>query len=649
MNSEQYKQQVKLLKKWAYAYYVLDDPLVTDEDYDRLYHLVLDYEEKNPSETLEDSPTRRVGGVVLDEFNKAHHIAKMWSMEDVFNFEELKKWLERVVKNVGSDIEFFCEPKFDGASLNLIYENGKLKQAITRGDGQIGEDVTNNIKTIHSIPLQINHQETIEIRGEIVIKKDDFETINQERLANDEPAFANPRNAAAGSLRQLDPKITAKRKLFFYPWGVGKHTLGFKNLNEIMDFIYNLGFLQPPSSLICHTLDEVEKFYKQIVSQRDQIPMMMDGLVVKINHLTKQEDLGYTVKYPKWMCAYKFPAIEKSTIIEDVILQVGRTGVITPVAVVKPVDIEGVTVERATLHNFDEIQRKDIKIGDKVIIIRSGDVIPKIIKVLTSFRDGAQKEISKPTTCPKCSSELLDEGALLKCQNLNCSARVLNTIIHFVSKKALNIDGLGKKIVETLYKEEILTKIEDIFTLHEKQEQMLNLEGFKDKKVQNIITSIQNAKNCECKKFIYALGIEHIGEVAASELCKNFGVDFYKATKEELLNIDGFGEEMSESLLEFSRVNQEKINHLITIISPITHRLSPTTSSPFSNKTFVITGTLSIPRDEMKTKLENLGAKVSSSISKKTDFLLYGENAGSKLEKAKTLGVKTLQELELFK
>jgi DNA ligase (NAD+) len=557
MNSEQYKQQVKLLKKWAYAYYVLDDPLVTDEDYDRLYHLVLDYEEKNPSEILEDSPTRRVGGVVLDEFNKAHHIAKMWSMEDVFNFEELKKWLERVVKNVGSDIEFFCEPKFDGASLNLIYENGKLKQAITRGDGQIGEDVTNNIKTIHSIPLQINHQETIEIRGEIVIKKDDFETINQERLANDEPAFANPRNAAAGSLRQLDPKITAKRKLFFYPWGVGKHTLKFKNLNEIMDFIYNLGFLQPPSSLVCHTLDEVEKFYKQIVSQRDKIPMMMDGLVVKINHLTKQEDLGYTVKYPKWMCAYKFPAIEKSTIIEDVILQVGRTGVITPVAVVKPVDIEGVTVERATLHNFDEIQRKDIKIGDKVIIIRSGDVIPKIIKVLTSFRDGVQKEISKPTTCPQCSSELLDEGALLKCQNLNCSARVLNTIIHFVSKKALNIDGLGKKIVETLYKEEILTKVEDIFTLHEKQEQMLSLEGFKDKKVQNIITSIQNAKNCECKKFIYALGIEHIGEVAASELCKNFGVDFYKATKEELLNIDGFGEEMSESLLEFSRVNQE--------------------------------------------------------------------------------------------
>ena len=641
---EDYKKNVKLLNKLAYYYYVLDDPRASDEEYDKLYHQVLEFEKKYPNKILKDSPTQRVGDVLLDGFKKAKHIKKMWSMEDIFNHKELVEWVDRVKKSF-SKVGFICEPKFDGASLNIIYENGLLKQAITRGDGEVGEDVTSNVKTIRSIPLSISYKELIEIRGEVVIRKSDFEKINEERLKSGESLFANPRNASAGSLRQLDPNITAKRRLYFYPWGIGKSSLEFKLYSKRMDFVYSLGFLKPPFSKKCEGVGGIEEAYKEATKLRDSYPIMLDGMVIKIDEVSKQESLGYTQKYPRWMCAYKFPAIEKTTTIKDIIPQVGRTGVITPVAVVEPVDIEGAMVERATLHNYDEIRRKDIRIGDRVIIIRSGDVIPKIIKVLENFRDGDEEEVVPPKFCPKCKSELLEEKILLKCQNLECPARVVNSIIYFASKKCLNIDGLGKKIVEQLYQKGLVKSVLDIFSL--KKEELLKLEGFKEKKAENLLNAIEAIKGVECWRFVNALGIEHIGEVASKKLCEKFGLELEELSKREVLELDGFGEEMAESVEEFFRVNHNFVQTLKTLLKPKVPEKKEIKESKFSGKTVVITGTLSKPRDEFKVLLESLGAKVTNSVSKKTDFLLYGENAGSKLEKAKNLGVTLLNEEDL--
>jgi DNA ligase (NAD+) len=644
MTKEIYDKKIELLKKYAYAYYVLDDPIVTDEEYDRLYHEVLEYEQMHPDQRASDSPTLRVGGTVLDSFSKASHIKRMWSMEDIFDHDELLDWIKRVEKNVDNP-SYFCEPKFDGASLNIIYENGFLKQAITRGDGVIGEDVTENVKTIRSVPLEIDYKELIEIRGEVVIKKSDFLKINDERLEEQLPLFANPRNAAAGSLRQLDSSITAKRRLFFYPWGVGENSLNDKLLSSKMEFIYQLGFLPPPMYKKIDSIKEIEDFYNEIISKRDKIEMMMDGMVVKVDEIALQEELGYTVKYPKWMCAYKFPALEKSTVIKDIILQVGRTGVVTPVAVVEPTDIEGVVVERATLHNFDEIERKDIRIGDRVIIIRSGDVIPKIIKVQEQYRDGTQRKIPRPSVCPVCHKELLDEGILIKCQNLECSARVVNSIKYFASKQCLNIDGLGGKIVEKLYQEGLVKSVMDLFTL--KEEELLKLEGFKEKKVQNLLNSIKAVKGSACWRVINSFGIEHIGEVGSKKLCEAFGLEFINADKDALLELDGFGEEMAESVLEFVRVNHEMILHLFEVIEPEVVQKKEAKNNPFKDKVIVLTGSMSQSRNEIKEMLEELGAKVTGSVSKKTDYVIYGEDAGSKYDKALKLGVKTLTEEQM--
>ena len=644
MTIEEYKKNVKLLKRWAEAYYTKDDPVVSDEVYDKLYREVQKFEEEHPKLIEPTSPTQKVGGEVLDEFEKARHLAKMWSMEDVFNKKELEEWVQRVYKNVGI-CEFYCEPKFDGASLNLIYENGKLKQAITRGDGVIGEDVTHNAKVIKSIPKSIEYQPLIEIRGEVLMPKDEFDRLNEERAKNGEPLFANPRNAAAGSMRQLDSSITAKRELIFQTWGVGENSLEYKKLSDMMDFIYTLGFKEPPKRKVCKDSSEIEAFYQEFVKIRDSFSVMLDGMVVKVNDISLQEKLGYTVKYPRWMCAYKFPAIEKMTKIKDIISQVGRTGVVTPVAIVEPVNIEGVVVERATLHNFDEIKRKDIRIGDTVIIIRSGDVIPKITKVLTEYRTGDEKVVQRPTHCPVCGSELLDEGILLKCQNLLCEARVVNSIIYFASKQCLNIEGLGDKIVKLLYDKGLVKSVVDLFEL--KKEDLLKLEGFKEKKVNNLLNAIESVRGAECWRFVNALGIEHIGEVASKKICQRFGIDFLNATKEELLSIDGFGEEMAESFLEFLRVNKELITKLLSIITPKNPEKKEIKESIFSGKTIVLTGTMSESRDKIKEELENLGAKVTNSVSKKTDFVIYGLDAGSKLQKAKKLGVKTISESEM--
>ncbi|NPA65734.1 MAG: NAD-dependent DNA ligase LigA [Epsilonproteobacteria bacterium] len=646
MTFEQYKNAVTLLNKYAYHYYVLDDPIATDEEYDILYHQVVTYEKQHPNDILPDSPTQRVGDVISDGFEKAKHLSRMWSLEDVFNYDELVEWIKRV-KKLEEHISFYCEPKYDGASLNLIYRDGKLIQGITRGDGEIGEDITQNVKTIRSIPLVIDEKNEIEIRGEVVIYKDEFEKINEERSKNGESLFANPRNAAAGSLRQLDPRITASRNLVFLPYGVGIHSLKFDLLSDLMEYIYQLGFKRPPLRSTAQDPQEIEKIYEQMKNERESYEMMLDGMVVKVNELQAQEEMGYTVKYPRFAVAYKFPAVEKITKIKNIIFQVGRTGVITPVAVVEPTEIDGVVVERATLHNFDEIERKDIRIGDSVIILRSGDVIPKIIKVLIDRRKGDEKEVQKPKNCPVCNSELLDEGALIKCQNLSCSARVVNSIIYFASKPCMNIDGLGIKIVEALYNAKLVKNVLDLYKLT--KEDLLTLEGFKEKKAQNLLNAIEKSKNSELWRFINALGIEHIGEVASKMIAKHFGLEYKEISKDDLIALDGFGEEMAESYIEFMRVNYETVSKLEAIIKPIPPvQNEEAKENPFKGKTVVLTGTMSKPRGEVKKFLESLGAKVSSSVSKKTDFLIFGEDAGSKYDKAQSLGVKTITENEMM-
>lgn len=716
---DEYTQAVAKLSKYAYAYYVLDDPIASDEEYDILYHEVKAYEDSHPQSISPLSPTQRVGGEVLEEFSKSRHLSRMWSLDDVFSVGEMSEWVDKILKSY-PNASFVCSPKFDGASLNLRYQNGTLISAATRGDGLVGEEVLHNAKTIRSIPLHIPHKELVEIRGEVVIKKEDFESINNERLQKGEPLFANPRNAAAGSLRQLDSAITAKRKLLFVPWGIGtissetktnevgssqtksneaesnEAELGKTNSNSKLDFalldssfygamrqIQDFGFAPFLGDLaVAKDAREIHTHYEKLKSKRDDFEMLLDGMVIMLDSFASQAQLGWTSKSPRFACAYKFPALEKITKILSITHQVGRTGVITPVAELEPVEIEGAKISRATLHNYAEIAKKDIQINDFVVLIRSGDVIPKIIKSIPTRRDGTQERILPPTHCPICDKELVKEDIFIRCANLSCQARVKESIVHFASKKALNIDGLGEKIIYLLYDMDKISSILDIYAL--KREDLADLEGFKDKKIANLLEAIQASKGVELWRVINALGIPNIGEWASKQLASSFGVDFYTKSKDEILAINGFGEEMAQSILEFGVINAKIIARILEIISPKVPLLRTINTSSgdlggenqgegnqgeastqggagnasnvdnardlgqiFAGKTFVITGTLSRPRDEIKQMLESLGARVSGSVSAKTDFVLCGESAGSKEAKARALGVKIINEAEL--
>ncbi|PAF41844.1 NAD-dependent DNA ligase LigA [Helicobacter sp. 11S03491-1] len=645
-NFEEYQNFTSLLKKMAYHYYVLDDPIATDEEYDTLYHQIKTYEEKNPGQIIPSSPTQRVGNGVLESFKKHKHLERMWSLDDIFDSQKLQEWINRIYKTYPK-ANFTCSPKFDGVSLNLYYDKGILQTATTRGDGIEGELVTPQAKTIPSIPLEIPYQKGIEIRGEVVITREDFEKINQERIQSKQNLFANPRNAAAGSLRQLDPKITAERKLKFIPWGLGKNDIKegsfFKTINQILQY----GFYPTPFVTFCPDIHTIQKLHDELVRMRHTYPIMLDGMVIMIDNIAAQKQMGFTIKSPRFACAYKFPAIEKSSKILSITLQVGRTGVITPVAELEPVEIEGATISRATLHNYSEIEKKDIKIKDTVIIIRSGDVIPKIIKPITSLRDGTQIDIIKPTQCPVCGSELLIEEIFIRCQNLSCKARVKESIIYFASKKALNIDGLGEKIVEQLFENKIISNILDLYSLD--LEELLKLEGWQEKKAQNLLQSVKNTQNIQLWRLLNALGIEHIGEGASKKLAANFGLDIFKKTHDDIVALDGFGKEMAASVIDFGIVNKILIDKLFTIISPQAPQTTNVNMTIFTDKTIVLTGTLSKPRDQIASLLESLGAKITSNVSKNTDFIVYGINAGSKLDKANALKIKTLNEEELNK
>ncbi|MGG7048111.1 MULTISPECIES: NAD-dependent DNA ligase LigA [unclassified Campylobacter] len=640
MTKKEYESAVELLNEWAKAYYELDAPIASDEEYDELYHKVLEFESINPNEISIFTPTKRVGGAVSEGFKKAQHIERMWSMEDIFDADELLAWLKRGDK---TQQKFILQPKFDGASLNLLYENGSLVRAITRGDGVTGEDVTNNARVIAGIPFKIAYEGRIEIRGEVVIAKDDFEEINKINLKNGEKLLSNPRNAASGSLRQLDSKVTASRRLQFRPWGFGTQNLGLKSYKKVMEFIYSLGFFKEEFFKEIVGFESLQNEYNELLSIRDKKPFMMDGLVMRVDDLEFSQELGYTEKFPKFMIAYKFPALEKTTRLLDVTLQVGRSGVVTPVGVLEPVNIDGAMIKSVTLHNFDEIERLGVMKNDFISIIRSGDVIPKITGVFKERRDGSQMAIERPQFCPECGSHLLDEGVFVKCQNLECKARILGSLIHYASKKCLNIDGLGEAIVTLLYEKGLISKISDIYSL--KFEDLITLEGFKEKKVQNLLDAINASNGADLARFIAGLGCEHIGEVAAKKIAQAYGLNWAKASFEEILALDGFGKEMALSFVEFTDVNSHAIAELMDIVKP-TFNQKQITKNIFSTKTIVITGTLSRSRDEFKAELESYGAKVSSSVSKKTDFVLAGSEAGSKLEKAKELGVRVIDEAE---
>lgn len=648
-SKEQYLSALKTLQRYAYAYYVLDDPIASDEEYDTLYHQVKAYEAKNPQDILPDSPTQRVGGTILEGFEKHTHKQRMWSLDDVFSLQELEEWVARIGKNY-PNARFVCSPKFDGASLNLCYENGVLVSAATRGDGLIGEEVLQNAKTLPSIPLTIPHKATIEIRGEVVIKKDDFAALNATRAEQGLPLFANPRNAAAGSLRQLDSTITAQRKLLFVPWGIGTSEIELSpSFYTIMRLIESFGFYPIMRHIRqAQSVQEIHTYYEQLQQDRNSFAMMLDGMVVILDSLALQNELGWTIKSPRFACAYKFPAVEKITQIRAITNQVGRTGVITPVAELEPIEIEGARVARASLYNYSDIEKKGIYLNDFVIIIRSGDVIPKIIKPLESRRDGSQIPITPPTVCPECGSTLVQEEVILRCCNLSCKARIAESIVYFASKKALNIDGLGEKLVYQLYNAKLITSILDLYSLT--MQSLLTLEGFKEKKASNLLNAIASTKHIALWRFINALGITHIGEWASKELDKHFGLSCFDKSYEEVIAIDGFGQEMARSFVEFARINGEFIGKLLALIEPKaleSKQSSSQDSSPIANLSFVITGTLSISRDEMKQRLEALGAHVSGSVSKKTDFLLCGSDAGSKEQKARELGVRIISEAEL--
>ncbi len=715
MTNEQYLQKVELLKKMAYHYYTLDSPIASDEEYDNLYTEIVAYESANPTQITPDSPTQKVGDEILSKFEKSTHIERMWSLEDIFNKDELSAWIERIYKNINAlsvenprladkakNLVFMCDAKFDGASMNLLYENGALVSAATRGDGSVGEQVLHNARAIKSIPQTIAYTGKIEIRGEIVIEKADFEALNESRLQNGESVFANPRNAAAGSLRNLDSSITRNRKLTFIPWGFGfvdssfsslrdstqsveswqstfRHSEATKSPKNPQDLtqdahfldsshtaqnddnnsffanlttIKSLGFRDSLLSKICANIDEIEAFYNHLIAMRDKYPIMLDGMVVRIDDLSLQNALGYTIKNPRFAVAYKFPAIEKTTKILSVSFQVGRSGVITPVAELEPVNIEGANITRATLHNFDEIAKKDIRVGDKVLIIRSGDVIPKIIKPIVETRNGSEVAVEKPRFCPVCGSELLVEDILIKCQNLSCKARVMNSIIHFCSKKAMNIIGMGDKIVEFLFENGLISNILDIYAL--KSADLEGKEGFGAKKIKNLLDAIEGSKNAPLWNLLNALGIEHIGEGTSKKLASVLGERIFSANREELLAIDGIGEEMAESIVLFMQTNADFIARLREIIKPTMPSVnraesgeSGTDSSRFSGEIIVLTGTMSKSRDKIASMLESMGAKITNSVSRKTTMVIYGENAGSKLEKAKELGVRTISESEL--
>ena len=647
------EQLVNELNEHARKYYVEDNPSISDYDYDMLYRELEALEASNPDLILPFSPTQRVGDRVLSEFEKVTHSVQMQSLNDVFSYEEFAEFDARVAESLDESYQYVAELKIDGLSVSLEYENGVFVRGSTRGDGIVGEDITQNLKTISSIPMKLKQPLTIEVRGEVFMPKSEFARLNSEREDLGENLFANPRNAAAGSLRQLDSKITASRKLDIFVFNIqqingvvlGEHM-------QSLEFLAQLGFKINPLSTVCDSCDDVIRTIEHYGEIRNSLPYDIDGVVIKINSFSQREELGVTVKAPKWAVAYKFPPEQKETIVEDIVIQVGRTGVLTPAANLKPVFIAGSTVSRATLHNIDFINEKDIRVGDTVIIQKAGDIIPEVVRVLTEKRTGDEKVFVMPETCPVCGGKAVrEEGeAAVRCTGLECPAQLVRNIEHFASRDAMNIEGLGPAIVQQLVDNKLVKTVSDLYKLEFSD--VSALEGFADISANNLLRAIEESKKNDLYKLLFGLGIRHIGLKASKMLSLAFK-DFdsiIDASYDELIVLDDFGEVMANSLLNFFA--QEQNRHELSVLKELGLNFKCLTkiktNENVSGKTFVLTGTLpTLGRKEATEMIESVGGKVSGSVSKKTDFVVAGEAAGSKLDKANALGIPILSEEDL--
>ena len=654
------KELRQALHRHNYRYYVLDDPEISDAEYDRMMQELIKLEAEFPDLMSPDSPIHRVGAPPLDKFETIEHSIPMLSLENGFSDQDIIEFDRRIKRNLNtdSDIIYTTEPKLDGVAVELVYENGRLITASTRGDGFYGELITSNVRTIRTVPLRLHTEKKkkipslLEVRGEVFIAKAAFKRLNYERLDEDLPPFANPRNAAAGSLRQLDSKITAKRPLEIFIYGVGRIAdLVLESHSDTLNALQKLGFRTNPHIRSKVTIKEVIDCYKELGEQRDFLPYDIDGMVIKVDSLALQRRLGTTSRSPRWAIAYKFKAVQETTQIIDINVQVGRTGTLTPVAHLNPVNVGGVTVSRATLHNEDEIQRKDIKIGDTVLVQRAGDVIPEVVKVITSKRTGKEKTFNMPFICPVCDSSVIrsENEAALRCINTSCPAQVKERIKHFASKGAFDIDGLGKKLIEQLVDKELLFSYADIFQL--KEDVLKDLERMGSKSAANIVRAIEDSKRITLNRFIYALGIRHVGEHVAGILAKYFESleKLESASQDELVAIDGVGPVVAESIVAFFKKNENRkiVDDMIANEVQILRDNSDKRGT-LAGKIFVLTGTLeTLTRSEAKRAIEEAGGKVSGSVSRNTDYLVVGASPGSKLQRAEELGVEIIDEKTL--
>ena len=656
MKRKEAKNKIKKLREelryHEHKYHVLDNPEISDAEYDEMMNELKKLEEKYPEFKSPDSPTQRVGGETLDEFEKVEHKSEMLSLGNAFNGQELRDFANRIYKKANiekDDVDFIVEHKIDGLSAILSYEDGIFNLGATRGNGRIGEDVTKNLKTIGSIPLKLKEKVDLEIRGEVFIKKKDFEKLNERRLEEDKEAFANPRNAAAGSIRQLDPSIAASRPLSFLPYTlISYEELGISSHLEALNYIKKLGFKNNWYKK-AEDIDEVIEICNEWVDKRDKIDHEIDGMVVKVNNFALREKLGCTSKSPRWAIAFKFPAQKKTTTVKDIKISVGRTGALTPTAILDPVEVDGSTVSRATLHNEDELKRKDVRIGDKVLIQKAGDIIPEVIKVIKDKRDGSEKEFEMPEKCPVCDSEAVrEEGkAVLRCTNIACPAQRRESILHFVSRDAMNIDGIGESFVDQLLENNLVEDYADLYFL--KKEELLPLERIAEKSANNILSAISESKDRSFNRLLYALGIRYVGQRTARLIADKYHSisSLARANEEDLININEIGPAIAESIVHFfSEEHNKKVIEKLKKAGVKLQKEKSTKESDFlADKRFVFTGGLSgYTRAEASEKVRNAGGRVTSSVSSQTDYVVVGDNPGSKLDKAQELGIEILDE-----
>lgn len=646
---------IKELNEYAYQYYVLDQPTISDSEYDQLYRELETIEQQHPEWITPQSPTQRVGDILLEGFQKVEHDTPMYSLSNAFNRQEIEGFIDRVKKATGPDVTFMCECKIDGLAINLNYEEGQFVQGATRGDGTVGEDITTNLKTIRSLPLTLRKNQTVEVRGEAYMPKAVFAQLNEERDLEGLPPFANPRNAAAGGLRQVDPRQVAKRQLNMFVYSASLNdTFQPQTQEELFEQLDKLGFRTNPLNRVCTTVDEVMAFIDEISQKRHNLPYEIDGVVVKVNQFNYQEQLGYTVKAPRWAIAYKFPAQLEETILRDVEWTVGRTGVVTPTALMDPVHLAGTVVRRASLHNIDLIQTLDVRLEDTITVHKAGDIIPEVTGVILDKRPQGAEPLFIPTHCPECDHELvrINEEVALRCINPLCPAQQIAQWIHFVSRDAMNISGIGEKMIQQFLKQKLVQTFPDLYRLT--KEDFLTLERVGEKTAQNMYDAIQQSKENSLERLLFGLGIHHIGSKAALLIAQRFETmdRIQQATAEEISDIDGIGDIISQSLVMYmsDTDHQEMIQQFKELgvnlnYLGMTQEDLQEQDNFWTDKTIVLTGTLEqLTRNEAKQRLQALGAKVTGSVSSNTDILVAGEKAGSKLTRAQELGIEVYTE-----